>query len=115
MTMRPSRRRSALSTAIFGCGGSRAGRCPIRIGGRGACFLEVCPKVERFVVDTGVRLIKFWLEVGDEEQKSCFEARIADPLRQWKLSTMDPQAECSACTLLKLRGATPGARPAAAR
>ena len=52
-------------------------------------FLEVCPKVERFVVDTGVLLIKFWLEVGDEEQKSRFEARIEDPLRQWKLSTMD--------------------------
>jgi polyphosphate kinase 2 (PPK2 family) len=51
--------------------------------------LEVCPKVERFVVDTGVRLIKFWLEVGDEEQKCRFEARIEDPLRQWKLSTMD--------------------------
>jgi polyphosphate kinase len=52
-------------------------------------FLEVCPKVERFIVDTGMRLIKFWLEVGDEEQKSRFEARIEDPLRQWKLSTMD--------------------------
>jgi polyphosphate kinase 2 (PPK2 family) len=35
-------------------------------------FLEVCPKIERFVVDTGVQLIKFWLEVGDEEQKSRF-------------------------------------------
>jgi polyphosphate kinase len=52
-------------------------------------FLEVCPKVERFIVDGGVQLIKFWLEVGDEEQKRRFEARIDDPLRQWKLSTMD--------------------------
>jgi polyphosphate kinase len=52
-------------------------------------FLEICPKFERFVADTGIRLIKFWLEVGDEEQKSRFEARIEDPLRQWKLSTMD--------------------------
>ena len=52
-------------------------------------FLEVCPKVERFIVDGGVQLIKFWLEVGDEEQKRRFEARIDDPLRQWKLSPMD--------------------------
>jgi polyphosphate kinase 2 (PPK2 family) len=52
-------------------------------------FLEVCPEVERFIVDAGVQLIKFWLEVGDEEQKRRFEARIDDPLRQWKLSTMD--------------------------
>jgi polyphosphate kinase 2 (PPK2 family) len=50
-------------------------------------FLEVCPKVERFIVDAGVQFIKFWLEVGDEEQKRRFEARIDDPLRQWKLST----------------------------
>ena len=52
-------------------------------------FLEVCPEAERFIVDAGVQLIKFWLEVGDEEQKRRFEARIDDPLRQWKLSTMD--------------------------
>ena len=47
------------------------------------------PKVERFIVDAGIQLIKFWLEVGDEEQKRRFEARIDDPVRQWKLSTMD--------------------------
>jgi polyphosphate kinase 2 len=41
-------------------------------------FLRVCPIVEKFVVDSGIQLIKFWLEVGDE-----------DPLRQWKLSAMD--------------------------
>jgi polyphosphate kinase 2 len=52
-------------------------------------FLEVCPEAERFIVDAGVQLIKFWLEVGDEEQKRRFEARIDDPLRQWKLSTTD--------------------------
>jgi polyphosphate kinase 2 (PPK2 family) len=34
-------------------------------------------------------LIKFWLEVGQKEQQRRFEARIADPLRQWKLSPMD--------------------------
>ena len=52
-------------------------------------FLEVCPEFERYVVDDGIRLIKFWLEVGDEEQKRRFEARIEDPLRQWKLSPTD--------------------------
>ena len=52
-------------------------------------FLQVCPSVEKYIVDTGIQLIKFWLEVGDEEQKRRFEARIEDPLRQWKLSAMD--------------------------
>ena len=52
-------------------------------------FLEICPTVEKFIIDAGVQLIKFWLEVGDEEQKRRFEARIGDPLRKWKLSTMD--------------------------
>ena len=52
-------------------------------------FLEICPKVERYIVDGGIILIKYWLEVGDAEQKRRFEARIRDPLRQWKLSPMD--------------------------
>jgi len=52
-------------------------------------FLEVCPEFELFIVDDGILLIKYWLEVSDEEQKRRFEARIEDPLRQWKLSTMD--------------------------
>jgi polyphosphate kinase 2 (PPK2 family) len=41
------------------------------------------------VVASGIRLIKYWLEVSDEEQKRRFLARIEDPLRQWKLSPMD--------------------------
>ena len=52
-------------------------------------FLEVCPEFELFIVDDGILLIKYWLEVGDEEQRRRFEARIEDPLRQWKLSPMD--------------------------
>ncbi|HEX5010051.1 MAG TPA: polyphosphate kinase 2 [Planctomycetota bacterium] len=52
-------------------------------------FLELCPEIERYVVDGGIQLLKYWLEVGDAEQKRRFEARIADPLRQWKLSPMD--------------------------
>lgn len=52
-------------------------------------FLEVCPQIEKFLVDGGVTLIKLWLEVSDEEQKKRFQARIDDPRRQWKLSPMD--------------------------
>jgi polyphosphate kinase 2 len=52
-------------------------------------FLEVCPEIERYIVDAGIILIKFWLEVSDQEQKRRFEARITDPIRQWKLSPMD--------------------------
>jgi polyphosphate kinase 2 len=52
-------------------------------------FLKVCPEFELFVVDDGILLIKYWLEVGEEEQKRRFEARIEDPLRQWKLSPTD--------------------------
>jgi polyphosphate kinase 2 len=49
-------------------------------------FLKVCPEFELYAVDDGIRLIKYWLEVSEPEQKRRFEARITDPLRQWKLS-----------------------------
>jgi len=52
-------------------------------------FLELCPLMEKYIVEGGIVLIKFWLEVSDEEQKRRFEARIDDPVRQWKLSPMD--------------------------
>jgi polyphosphate kinase len=52
-------------------------------------FLELCPIVEKYFIDGGVILIKYWLEVGKKEQQRRFEARIKDPLRQWKLSPMD--------------------------
>ncbi len=52
-------------------------------------FLELCPEIERYIVESGIILIKFWLEVSDKEQRRRFEARITDPLRQWKLSPMD--------------------------
>ena len=52
-------------------------------------FLELCPQIEKFLVDGGVILIKLWLEVSNDEQKKRFEARIEDPVRQWKLSPMD--------------------------
>src|SRR5262252_1864996 len=52
-------------------------------------FLKVCPEYERYIVDDGIKLIKYWLEVSEPEQKRRFEARITDPLRQWKLSPTD--------------------------
>jgi polyphosphate kinase 2 len=52
-------------------------------------FLELCPEIEKHVVDAGIILIKIWLEVGMKEQERRFSARIDDPLRQWKLSEMD--------------------------
>jgi polyphosphate kinase 2 (PPK2 family) len=52
-------------------------------------FLKVCPEFELYVVDDGIKLIKYWLEVSEPEQKRRFEARITDPLRQWKLSPTD--------------------------
>ena len=52
-------------------------------------FLELAPLFEREVVGGGVKLIKYWLEVSNDEQARRFEARIQDPLRQWKLSPVD--------------------------
>ena len=52
-------------------------------------FLELCPVVEKYVVDGGIMLIKYWLDVSNDEQERRFGARVDDPLRQWKLSPMD--------------------------
>ena len=52
-------------------------------------FLSLCPQMEQYIIDGGIILIKLWLEVGMDEQERRFEARIEDPLRQWKLSPMD--------------------------
>ena len=55
-------------------------------------FLELCPRIEQYVVEGGIILIKIWLEVGQKEQERRFAARIDDPLRQWKLSPMDVES-----------------------
>jgi polyphosphate kinase len=52
-------------------------------------FLELVAPLEKQVVESGIQLIKYWLEVSNEEQARRFEARIEDPLRQWKLSPVD--------------------------
>jgi len=52
-------------------------------------FLEVVPGFERALLESGIILLKYWLEVSNEEQARRFQARIEDPLRQWKLSKTD--------------------------
>jgi polyphosphate kinase 2 len=52
-------------------------------------FLDLTPMFEQHLCKDGVLLLKYWLEVGNSEQERRFEARIDDPLRQWKLSPMD--------------------------
>jgi polyphosphate kinase 2 len=52
-------------------------------------FLKICPTFEQYVIASGITLVKYWLEVSNDEQKRRFAARIDDPLRQWKLSAID--------------------------
>jgi len=52
-------------------------------------FLKAVPKVEKVMVDSGIILIKYWLEVSMEEQTRRLEDRIDDPRKIWKLSPMD--------------------------
>jgi polyphosphate kinase 2 len=54
-----------------------------------ATFLKRAPEVENYIVSAGIILIKYWLEVSNDEQVKRFQARIDDPLRQWKLSVTD--------------------------
>ena len=52
-------------------------------------FLQVMPLVERTVVDSGILMLKYWLEVSPEEQTRRLQDRINDPRKVWKLSPMD--------------------------
>jgi polyphosphate kinase 2 len=52
-------------------------------------FLQSCPTFEKGLVDEGIRLFKYWFDIGDEEQKRRMQARITDPRKIWKLSPMD--------------------------
>ena len=96
---------AALHAALPGCRRSRDLRPqlvqPRRRGARDGLLLggavsaiswRTVPEVEKYIVDGGIILIKFWLEVGKKEQERRFEARIDDPMRQWKLSPMDVES-----------------------
>jgi polyphosphate kinase 2 len=52
-------------------------------------FFNDVPEFERMLVRSGIRLIKYWFSITDEEQQMRFLMRIHDPLKQWKLSPMD--------------------------
>ncbi len=55
-------------------------------------FMRACPRFERIIQRSGLILIKYWLSVSDDEQERRFKARIDDPSKQWKLSSMDLEA-----------------------
>ena len=57
-----------------------------------ARFLEMVPATEKAIVDSGILLIKYWLEVSQDEQTRRLESRIDDPRKTWKLSDMDLQS-----------------------
>ena len=52
-------------------------------------FMRSCPEFERMLVRSGIKLIKYWFSVSDEEQERRFQSRLTDPTKQWKLSPMD--------------------------
>jgi len=54
-----------------------------------ARFLRQCPIFEQMLIDDGILLRKYWFSVSEEEQLRRFRARVDDPLRRWKLSSMD--------------------------
>lgn len=52
-------------------------------------FFRSVPEFEKMLIRSGIKIIKYWFSITDEEQQARFEARIEDPLKQWKLSPMD--------------------------
>jgi polyphosphate kinase 2 (PPK2 family) len=52
-------------------------------------FFRSVPEFERMLVRSGIRLIKYWFSITDDEQHLRFLSRIHDPMKQWKLSPMD--------------------------
>jgi polyphosphate kinase 2 len=55
-------------------------------------FMRTCPRFERIIQRAGIKLVKYWLSVSDEEQERRFEARLKDPAKRWKLSPVDLEA-----------------------
>ena len=52
-------------------------------------FFEMVPEFERMLTRSGIKIVKYWFSITDQEQEARFLARIEDPLKQWKLSPMD--------------------------
>lgn len=55
-------------------------------------FFEDVPLFEQLLVNSGIKLVKYWFSIEDAEQEFRFKCRILDPLKQWKLSPMDLQS-----------------------
>ena len=55
-------------------------------------FLDACPKFENLLLKDGIRLIKYWFSVSDNEQEKRFQERVQNPMKNWKLSPMDLEA-----------------------
>lgn len=56
-------------------------------------FLQQVPLLEKMLIDDGIKLIKFWFSIGIEEQKRRLKERQTNPLKQWKISTIDMLAQ----------------------
>ena len=55
-------------------------------------FLSACPQFEKLLISDGIRLIKYWFSVSDNEQEKRFQDRVNNPMKNWKLSPMDLEA-----------------------
>ena len=75
LLVQPPRRRAGHGLCHRGQGASASCRC--------------CPHLEGLIIESGIMLLKYFLDVSEEEQERRFRQRIDDPVRQWKLSPMD--------------------------
>ena len=55
-------------------------------------FFRAAPEFERMLIRSGIKLIKYWFSVSDEEQERRFRERISNPIKRWKVSPMDLEA-----------------------
>jgi len=55
-------------------------------------FMQSCPEFERMLIRSGIRLIKYWFSVSDDEQEKRFQDRMNNPTKRWKLSPMDMES-----------------------
>lgn len=55
-------------------------------------FMRACPEFERMLIRSGIKLVKYWFSISDEEQEKRFQARVNTPTKRWKLSPMDMES-----------------------
>ena len=54
--------------------------------------MSACPQFEKLLINDGIKLIKYWFSVSDNEQEKRFQDRVSNPMKNWKLSPMDLEA-----------------------